>query len=303
MIRPEYISKGDTIAVVSPSYHLDTENFAKAVDYVRTLGFTPLPAPGSRDIFSGLYAGTPRSRADQLLWAYSNPDVKAIMAARGGYGAIQLLEMLPESIFRDSPKWLIGYSDITCLHSASVAAGVMSIHGIMGSSLAEAVPDPESVRLTCGLLCGDVPEYSWSPEVPGYCGSASGMLVGGNLATMVPLAGTPYGFFGEDGDIILFVEDVGESARNIDRMFNILKLHGVMDRVRGMILGDFTDCGDEFGFRSIENMLLSFTLDRDIPVACSFPAGHGGRNFPLIEGARVSLEVDCGSARLKFLDV
>ncbi len=302
MIRPDYISKGDGIAVVSPSYHLDDGEFAASLEAVRSMGFVPLPAPGAEDIHEGLYAGTPESRARQLEWAFSNPDAAAVMASRGGYGAIQLLGSLPAHMFEDNPKWMLGYSDITCLHSASVACGVMSLHSLMGSSLA-AASDAESVRLTCGLLCGTVPEYQWTSELECRSGAAEGVLLGGNLATLTPLVGTAYDMFSGFGDIVLFIEDIGEPARNIDRMMNSLALHGVMKRVRGIVLGEFTDCADEFGFGSVERMLLSVTAGLGVPLACSFPAGHGSRNYPLVEGSRVRLEIDAHSAGLRFLDL
>ena len=281
MIRPDFISRGDAVAVIAPSYHLSTEELSQALEAVRSAGFMPVPS------------------------AYSDPEIGAVMPARGGYGTIQLLGILPEDLFRRNPRWLLGYSDITTLHAAGVCSGVMSIHGIMGSSLASPERDPLSEELTFDLLCGKVPEYTWNPGDAGRYGSACGMLVGGNLATFTPLAGTAYDFMGRAGeDLILFVEEVEESARNIDRMFNALRLHGCLDRVRGIVLGDFTECGDEFGYGSTERMLLSFTLSGlDIPVACGFPAGHAGRNWPLVEGARVRLDVAPGSAGLSFIDL
>ncbi|HIR83364.1 MAG TPA: LD-carboxypeptidase [Candidatus Cryptobacteroides pullicola] len=305
MIRPDFISRGDAVAVIAPSYHLSGEELSRAMEAVRSAGFRPVPSPNLERAFAGKYAGTPGERAEDLVWAYSNPEIGAVMPARGGYGTIQLLGILPADLFLRNPRWLLGYSDITTLHAAGVCSGVMGIHGIMGSSLASPERDALSEELTFALLCGKIPEYTWNPGGAGRYGSACGMLVGGNLATFTPLAGTPYDFLGCAGeDLVLFVEEVEESARNIDRMFNALRLHGALDRVRGIVLGDFTECGDEFGYGSTERMLLSFTLSGlDIPVACGFPAGHAGRNWPLVEGARVRLDVAPGSASLSFIDL
>lgn len=327
MIRPPFIREGARIALCAPSYRMDDGALDAAVAALRAMGFDAVEAPHARSRHAALYAGTPKERAADLVWAFESPDIDAVMATRGGYGTIQLLDLLPRDLFARHPKWLVGYSDISSLHCACTSQGVMSLHGIMGSSLAHEVPDAESLALTRELLLGHLPAYEWHwpaygatdplPEDPASpclraeasssqnapatrTGSAEGVLLGGNMATFVPLVGTAYDCFARHDNIILFVEEVEETAHNIDRMFNILRLHGVMDKVRGVVLGAFTGCPDEFRYGGIERMLLESVLPKGLPVACAFPAGHSGQNHPLIEGAPVRLEVSPGCARLTF---
>ena len=304
MIIPSLLEPGDCIAIVSPSYHLDDEQFDAAITAVERMGFRAIPAPLSRGRYLNCYSGTPEQRREDLRWAWNDPRIKAVLASRGGYGTLQILDFLGQELLSSHPKWMIGYSDITSLHALSLCAGVQSLHAAMGSFIAKDGADSESIDLLRSFLCGGPQTYSWTQEIPGIDGRAEGVLVGGNLATLAPLAGSTYDPF-RFRDIILFIEEVEESAHNIDRMLRTLALHGALDRVRGVLCGAFTDCGDEFSCGSVE-ALLSRTcfcpgnalsvLPKAIPVAYSFPAGHGGRNVPLVEGRSYVLEtsgLDC----------
>ena len=304
MIIPSLLEPGDCIAIVSPSYHLDDEQFDAAITAVERMGFRAIPSPHSRDRFLDRYSAAPELRADDLKWAFNDPGIKGVLASRGGYGTIQILDLLGPELLSSHPKWMIGYSDITSLHALSLCAGVQSLHAAMGSFIAKDGADSESIDLLRSFLCGGPQKYSWTQAIPGIDGRAEGVLVGGNLATLAPLAGSAYDPF-RFRDIILFIEEVEESAHNIDRMLRALALHGALDRVRGVVCGAFTDCGDEFSCGSVE-ALLSRTcfcpgnalsvLPKAIPVAYSFPAGHGGRNVPLVEGCSYVLEtrgLDC----------
>ena len=300
-ICPDFLKVGEQIAIVSPSYVTDDETIAKGMEAIRTMGFEPVLAPNVNKTYLVKYAGTAAQRASDLEWAYSNDNIKAIMVTRGGYGAIQLLPLLPSSLVHDHPKWLIGYSDITTLLSYSVSSNVMAIHGTMLSSLKNTSGVSEDDLMLKDLLLGSLPLYEWSSAGhPNRIGTAKGMLVGGNMCTFTPLIGSDYDFTSQ-GDIILFVEEVGENARNIDRMMSALKIHGVLDRVKGILVGSFDSCNDDFNVGSIEDMLSKYTLsDVNIPIAYSFPAGHSGINWPLIEGAPVTLTVSATSATLQF---
>ena len=301
-IRPDFLQPGDKVAVVSPSYVTDDVTIQMGMDAIREMGFYPILAPNTNKTYLVKYAGTAEERTSDLEWAYNNPEIKAIMCTRGGYGAVQLLPLINASLIRNNPKWLIGYSDITTLLSFSVAtANVMAIHGTMLSSLKNTKGKAEDDIMLRDMLRGDLPRYEWqSIEHPNRSGSARGILVGGNMCTFTPLIGSPYDFTSQ-GDIILFVEEIGENARNIDRMMYSLKIHGVMPRVKGILVGDFAGCGDEFQIGSIEEMFDKHTLaDLQIPIAYGFRAGHNGVNWPLIEGAPVTLNVTTDRASLTF---
>lgn len=299
-VRPEFLKQGDTIAIISPSYVTSEENIEKGMDAVRSWGFVPVKAPNLNKTYLVKYAGTIDERASDVEWAYRNPQVKAIMCTRGGYGTIQLLDVLPADIYTSHPKWLIGYSDITTLLSASVTSGVMSIHGTMLSSLADTNGESDDDKQLARLLKGDIPHYEWQTDYSNKPGTAEGTLVGGNLCTMAPIIGTAFDFTSR-GDIILFIEEIGENARNIDRILYSLKVHGVLSRIKGIITGDFYANGDEFQIGNIEDMIRKYTYqDVTFPIAHGFHAGHAGVNYPLIVGAKVTLKVTDHRATLDF---
>lgn len=299
-VRPEFLKQGDTIAIISPSYVTSEENIEKGMDVVRSWGFVPIKSPNLNKTYLVKYAGTIAERTADIEWAYNNPQVKAIMCTRGGYGSIQLLDALPSDIFTKHPKWLIGYSDITTLHSASVTAGAMSIHGTMLTSLVDTQGIADDDKQLVSLLQGETPHYSWTTTYDNKSGSAQGTLVGGNLCTLAPLIGSAYDFTSK-GDIILFIEEIGENARNIDRILYSLKVHGTLSRLKGIITGDFYANGDEFQIGNIEDMIRKYTYqDVNIPIAHGFHAGHAGVNYPLIEGSKVTLNVYNHQATLDF---
>lgn len=299
-VRPDFLKTGDTIAIVSPSYVTSDEVIEKGMEAIRSWGFVPVKAPNLNKEYLVKYAGTIAQRASDLEWAYNNPEVKAIMCTRGGYGCIQLLDVMPADIYAKHAKWLVGYSDITTLHSASVRAGAMSIHGTMLSSLASTSGTADDDKMLAALLQGNIPHYDWQTTYDNKPGTARGVLVGGNLCTMAPIIGTEYDFTSR-GDIILFIEEIGENARNIDRIIYSLMLHGTLSHVKGIITGDFYSNGDEFNIGNIEDMIRKYTLqDVNIPIAHGFHAGHAGVNYPLIEGAHVTLTAGEHQATLDF---
>lgn len=299
-VQPNFLKQGDTIAIISPSYITSEENIDKGMEVIRSWGFVPVKAPNLNQAYLERYAGSIAQRASDIEWAYNNPQVKAIMCTRGGYGTIQLLDVLPSNIYTQHPKWLIGYSDITTLHSASVTAGAMSIHGTMLTSLVDTQGKADDDQQLVKLLQGNIPHYNWQTDYDNKPGTAQGTLVGGNLCTIAPLIGSTYDFTSRN-DIILFIEEIGENARNIDRILYSLKVHGALSRVKGIITGDFYENGDEFKIGNIEDMIRKYTYgDVTIPIAHGFHAGHAGVNYPLIEGAQVTLQVSSHQASLDF---
>jgi len=298
-VRPDYLKAGDKVALISPSYHTPMENVEKTADVLRGWGLVPVIGPNVGKVVSGRYAGTVEERVSDIRWALSQKDVKAIICNRGGYGTIQLIDELTLKEIAESPKWIVGFSDITTLHGLWTRAGVMSIHGTMSSFLASGGTDATSTLMR-DILLGKVPRYEVPVHKENITGQASGVLVGGNICTFAPNLGTQAdATLGKD--IILFIEEVEESMHNIDRQFNILAMNGVLDRCKGVILGEFTDCGSEFTYDSVEAMLCDYLKDYKIPVLCGFPAGHGDVNLPLVMGAKVSMDVRKDGATLQFL--
>ncbi|MCR4826483.1 MAG: LD-carboxypeptidase [Bacteroidales bacterium] len=302
-VKPGYLQAGDRVALISPSYFTPMENVEKTADVLRSWGLEPVVGPNVGKIVDGRYAGTVAERVSDIRWALSDPTVKAIICNRGGYGTIQLIDQLLLSELTAAPKWLVGFSDISTLHGLMSRAGVMSIHGTMSSFLAKGGTDATSTLMR-DLMMGRVPAYELPAHEQNITGRASGVLVGGNLCTFAPNLGSQADATA-GRDLILFVEEVGESMHNIDRQMRILQMNGVFDRCKGIILGEFADCGTEFqdasgATMSVEAMLHEMLKDYHIPVLCGFPAGHGDVNLPLVMGAPVAIDVRSDGASLQF---
>lgn len=298
-VAPPFLVPGDRIALLSPSYYTPRKNADSAAAVLRAWGYEPVIGANFGKRYDGLYAGTLDERLSDLRAALHDPSIKAIICARGGYGSIKMIDSLSAADFAANPKWLVGYSDITTHLGMSVASGVMCVHGTMGNSIAEGRGDDVSSRALKALLEGEVPSYSLPAHPQNIPGKATGVLVGGNLCTFEANLGTWADITSRDG-FILFLEEVGEDMHHIDRLFYVLVMHGLLEKCRGIILGDFTDCGLEFDSRSAEEMLAKYLESKNIPLMCGFPAGHGHIKLPLIMGARATMEVTADGAILTF---
>ena len=296
--RPDYLKAGDKVALISPSYFTPMENVEKTADVLRGWGLVPVIGPNVGKKTDGQYAGTIEERISDIRWALSDPSIKAIICNRGGYGTIQYIDQLTLAELKATPKWIVGFSDITTLHGLLARAGVMSIHGTMSSFLAKGGTDATSTLMR-DLLMGRVPRYEVPAHPQNILGKANGTLVGGNLCTFVPNLGSQADAT-KGKDLILFVEEVGESMHNIDRQMRVLQMNGVLDRCKGIVLGEFTSCGSEFTYESVEAMLHELLKAYNIPVMCGFPGGHGDVNLPLVMGAKVTLDVRADGATLQF---
>lgn len=295
---PQFLHTGDKVALISPSYATSDENVIKTAAVLRSWGLVPVIGPNVGKLYLGRYAGTIGERVNDIHWALKDPDIKAIICNRGGYGSIQMIDSISLEELSAHPKWLSGFSDITTFHGMLTRAGVMSIHGTMSSFLAAGGTDLTSTLMR-DILMGTIPSYDVLPHPQNIQGHAEGILVGGNLCTFVPNLGTQADAT-KGKDIILFVEEVEESMHNIDRQMSILRHNGVLDRCKGVILGEFTECGSEFTYESVEAMLHDFLAPYNIPVICGFKGGHGDVNYPLIMGAPVIMDVRPDGASIRF---
>jgi len=296
IVQPPFLKKGDKVAFLSPSYWLAEEATQQASEIVKSWGLQPVIGTHTKCVEAGAYAGTADERAADLRWALEQDDIRAIICNRGGYGSIHLLDRIPLSLYAEHPKWLVGYGDITVLLCASVAAGVMGIHGPMAMQLAAGhVSDYCHLR---DVLYGIMPQYELPVHPNNIHGHAEGILIGGNLSSYSPLAGTKYNL-APGHDIILFIEELEESLHAIDRLFYMLRLQGVLSRVKGVILGEFEGVNFDLQYDSVEQMLSKHLKPFNIPVCCGFPAGCND-SLPLIEGAPASLDVTPEGAVLSF---
>jgi muramoyltetrapeptide carboxypeptidase len=219
-----------------------------------------------------------------------NPEIKAILCVRGGYGAIQLIDKLKLDNFNKNPKWLVGFSDITLLHALLGTENIASIHGAMPVNY---TPDryEKGVKQLFETLQGKLPEYSLPTNTWNKPGIANAEIVGGNLAIVCSLLGTPLDI--DTNGKILFLEEVGEYLYRFDRMMYQLKLAGKLDNIKGLIVGGMSDMNDSEPYfeEKLEELILR-QLSNNIPVLFDFPAGHIVNNQPIILGKETTLVVD-----------
>ncbi|MDE7180950.1 MAG: LD-carboxypeptidase [Muribaculaceae bacterium] len=305
-ITPAALKPGDTIAIVSPATIVREEYIDDAERMLRQEGFEVRVMPHAKGPASGSYAAGDKERVADLSAAWTDPDVKAILCARGGYGCNHLLMHLDPQLVKDNPKWLIGFSDVSALHALSARAGVMSLHAPMAKHLAMLPADHYCTLRLLEILRGGLPvTYRFGGHPLNIEGEASGRLIGGNLAVINGLASTPYDPFviAEDngeGHPILFIEDIAEQIYAVERMLIRLHLSGQLDRLGGIIVGAFTEYRPDRNFQDMESMISSL-LERiglRIPVAFGFPAGHADDNLPLVLGSHATLRVGRDSATL-----
>lgn len=303
IVMPPRLKAGDTIAVISPSSSPDSLMVAKGCAALREWGFVPVVGPHALDDYHG-FAGEADDRAADLLWALRDSTIRAIMCSRGGDGAVQVLRQVPLSEFSAHPKWIIGFSDVTALHSAAVSAGVMSIHGSMCDGIA-AKGEREAVNATMRrLLQGELPSYLASAHPLNQQGEATGILVGGNFSVFCGLAGSQYDFLNRaDEGLILFIEDTHESMSKVDRMLHQLEIRGVLSKLKGIIVGHFSKYkSPENGFADMYEMLHEYLQHYNIPVCYDFPIGHHSQyNYPMVEGCQVRMKVGKDVTRIDFL--
>ena len=300
-IMPHPLKKGDRIAVISPSSSPTEKTVSEGCDILRQWGYEPVVGPNVLKEYHG-FAGTADERAADLRWALTDSTISAIMCTRGGDGAVQLLTRVTPNDFRRQPKWLIGFSDITALHSAMTQAGVMSIHGSMLHAIsAQDGTDSVSVMLH-NILEGTLPTYHVAHHDLDQPGSAEGLLVGGNFSVLCGLAGSPYDCLTSRAPLILFIEDTDEEMTKVDRMLHNLEVRGVLQRLKGIIVGHFTGYKHpKNDFDDMNAMLHSYLSELSIPVCYGFPVGHKRPNLPMIEGCRVRLTVSDAGTTLTFL--
>lgn len=306
-MRPEFLRPKEQVAIIAPSGRVFPEELKAGTKLIQE--WELIPVSGQHlfaDYYAGYhYAGTVEQRAEDLQKALDNPDIKAIWFARGGYGAVHLLEKINWNHFYQKPKWLIGYSDITVLHNHVNLQNIASIHGVTVKRL-NTKYSCETFNTLKNMLFGEIKPYQTPHHPYNYLGEASGKLMGGNLSLIYSLMGSKTELKG-DG-CILFIEDWCENWYHLDRMLMNLKRCGLLNRIKGLIVGSFTRM-------DIENENLDFLMDFDplsmqiihnfmkefkIPVCYGFPAGHIGDNRALMMGVEVHLNVTKDFTTLEF---
>lgn len=299
IIFPKSLKKGDQIAIISPAGSVNESQLENGLKIIESKGYEPVLGKHLyNNYWNGYsYAGTEKERISDMNWAFNDEGISAIWTSRGGYGCQHLLRNLKLSKFRKNPKWYIGYSDNTVIQSYLIKNNFASIHGQTVKTSSFGVSE-ESYDLTFDILEGKLPKYSIEKSTFNKDGNVEGELVGGNLALIYALLGTPYSFNFKDK--ILFIEDIGENYYALDRMMISLDLAGVFRQIKGLIVGGMTNMGnekdnknyeesfDEFAYQIISERLKKY----DFPTVFGFPNGHIYDNRPLIIGAKVTLKSD-----------
>lgn len=301
MIRPPALRPGARVALVAPAGPLADGAVERAVERVRAWGWEPVPGDFCRGR-CGFLAGTDEERAADFEAALRSPDNDAIWCLRGGYGTLRILDRIDWAPLVERPRPLIGFSDNTALHLALFRRGVVSFHG----------PHPATPEVTEfsreGLLrvltrpepAGVLPFPAEGPRRAAtlHTGRAEGPLVGGNLALLAALAGTPWALHARGA--VLFLEDVGEASYRVDRMLSQLLLSGALDGVAGVAVGAFSESPDEgrAEYPSATDVIAERLAPLGVPVAAGFPFGHIDESWTLPLGVRARLDAERGTLEL-----
>ena len=304
-LLPEYLKKGDTVAVVALASSL-SEQSRQTMYWKELLESWDLHVKLGKHLYDsapGEFAGRDEDRAADLTEMLLDPEVKAIISFRGGYGSMRTVRAMDLKLFDAHPKWLVGFSDITVFHAVLQSRGIESILGAMPSTIGpDAGPDAkiseESLRKA---LFGEIKSYRTAPYDYSVLGSARGRLVGGNLSLFVSCLRTPWENH-LDEDSILFIEDVDERMYSLDRMLLTLQQGGFFERPKGIIVGQFTDTSgeDEWQRRALD--LVHEYMPSDKPVLFGFDCGHEHPNYSLYLGREITLDVTEDGGYLKFIE-
>lgn len=298
VLTPRPLVHGDRIAIVSPAGIIKPQLVYNCLPLLADRGWVPYVGENTFNRY-GTFAGTDEERYADLENALLDPDTRAIICARGGYGAVHLLDRLDRLPLRDDPKWIVGYSDISALHALMTRHGIKSIHAPMTKHIAgHKGRDEDSLRLFSQLE-GQTPET----RIPGHGlnrpGHAKGLLVGGNLAVIAGLISTPFDVIRPGR--ILFIEDIAEPIYKTERILYTLRLNGTLASLGGLIVYRFTDYAPDRGSKTMEEMIARMVDGYDYPVVYDFPVGHVDHNVPMICSSVVSLDVTPDSAVLRTI--
>lgn len=290
MLFPEYLKRGDRIRIVSPSGKVSKDKVLQGIELLHDEGFEVIIG---RHVFDRhfQYAGTDQQRAADFQEAINDPEAKAIICVRGGYGSVRIIEKIDFSPMLRNPKWLVGFSDITVFHLVLNRLGVASIHGVMPAFFLENKKPSKSFFSLIKTLLSGVSMVEIVQHPLNRTGIACGELVGGNLSLIYSLQGTPWQI--EAKGKILLLEDLSEYLYHIDRMMQNLKLSGVLSELSGLVIGGFTELQDNespFG-KSAYEIIRNAVEEYDYPVCFDVPSGHIPKNLSLLLGATYQLEV------------
>ena len=302
LIKPKNLKIGDTISIIAPSGVLKDydEYMYKSISLMESWGLNVVLGSNIYDSY-GHFSSSDANRQKDFQNAIDDNKIKAIWCARGGYGAMRIIDKINYDNLLKHPKWVIGYSDITAIHNDIHNLGVESLHGIMSKSLEDISVDDESIKKLKDIIFGKG-ELHYVIESNKYniTGEASGKLVGGNLTLLQSLLESKSSI--DTTNKIIFIEEVGEYLYHIDRMLHSLKRADYFSKCSGLIVGDFTDIRKnetKFG-KNLYEIINEIVKEYNFPVIYGFPAGHGQKNLPLIFGRNVEINVSKNKSEIRF---
>jgi len=301
LIQPELLKSGDTISILAPSGVLNNfdKKIEKAINIFKSWGLNVVLGNHIYDK-NGHFAGTDKNREKDFQKALDNKNIKAIWCARGGYGAVRIIDKLNFDNYLKNPKWIIGFSDITVIHNKLNFLNSESIHAMMITGFEDIGQNNDSLSKLKNVLFGDSLSYSIASNKNNKAGKSEGIIVGGNLTLIQSTIGSKTEL--KMKDKILFIEEIGEYAYHIDRMLYSLKRAGYFENCKGLIVGQISDVKKnttDFG-RSINELILDVLDEYNFPILFDFPAGHEKTNFPIILGRKVILEVSKSDSKVIF---
>lgn len=294
---PPSLQKGDTVAILATARKNIDNNLKPAIDLLHSWGLEVVIGK-TIGLDDNQLAGTDAQRAEDFQHQLDNPNIKAIWCVRGGYGTVRIIDLLDFTQFKQNPKWIVGFSDVTILHSYLNKLKIASLHAAMPVTVAKATPETiESLRKA---LFGESLKYEIPSDATNRLGNAKGEIVGGNLSIL-------YSLMGSNAQIdckgkILFIEDIDEYLYHIDRMMMSLKRCGCFDNLNALIVGGMTKMRDNdipWG-KNANQIIQEVTKGYSFPILYNFPAGHFHDNRALILGKQVSLEINKASSKLIF---
>lgn len=289
---------GDQVAVVATAKRLE-KSIEPALKIIESWGLKVLSGKfvtGSNEY----WAATDSERLADLQWALDNPDIKAIIFARGGYGTTRILDQVDFSAFINNPKWTVGFSDLTSFLLQTDNVGIPSVHGPMAYTIAN---DGESDGLLKDLLFGRSEfEVAISESSFTRVGKVEGEITGGNLTLIYESIGAKNEI--DTNGKILFLEEIGEDFYSVDRMLNKLKRVGKFNNLKAVLVGDFTHVRDSNGYftRTLEEIISSYFDQPNCPMAFGFPGGHEKKNIPLLFHQKASVEIGNDKISIQYLD-
>lgn len=294
---PPYLKKGDTVAIVATARKIDASTLQPGIKLLESWGLKVILGK-TIGLEQNQLAGADWQRATDFQEMVDDPSVKAIWAAKGGYGTVRIVDRIDFSNFKKNPKWIVGFSDVTVLHSHINRLGFGTLHAMMAISAPSATTAAkESLRKA---LFGEKLSYTIPHHSFNKVGKAKGELVGGNLSVLYSLQGSNSAV--DLTNKILFLEDLDEYLYHIDRMMMNLKRNGSLKNLKGIIIGGMTSMNDNdiaWGKDALE-IIQDIVKDLDIPVAYNFPAGHIKDNRALILGKSITLEVNEKETKVIF---